>query len=179
MFGSSCFALTLEVDGFLQVVHRFRVLLQIQLGKSGNFPGFRIVGMRSRELFCFLRRCRKLFLFEQQDTRASCQRERPYLLLVEPAAHRATSRWSWFAARSATASVRVSTADRPRGFCGRLRRLPVGASGPGCLGLDRCRCQQKHCADADKTLNKRRSTHNAHDCIGRGLGLKAQNYRIA
>ena len=36
---------TLKVDCFFQIVYRFRVLLQIQLRKSRDFPCFRIVGM--------------------------------------------------------------------------------------------------------------------------------------
>src|SRR5215212_5777907 len=57
---------SLQLNRLFEVLSSFCVLLQVQLGKSGNLPGFGIIGMRLRKLLCLLRGGPELFLFEQK-----------------------------------------------------------------------------------------------------------------
>ncbi len=132
-------------------------------------------GCDSRQFLCCLCRRRKLFLFEQKICllcvcRAYGVDDRPTGCTSSNESFELVRRAVGDGAGSGRRSGSDSGGCRGRG----LVRCLARASGPGRLGLNRRSRQEKNRPDADKTLNKRRSTHNAHDCIRERVGLKAQ-----
>ncbi len=130
-----------------------------------------------RKFSCCLGRGCELFLFEQKVCllcvgRANGVNDRFDGLDVQKRIIRAGStrcgRRSRFRAQE-----RVVGGGCGRGF---LRRL-ASAPRPGWLRLNHCCQEQKNRPDANKTLNKRKSTHNAHDCMRERVGK--QTFRCA